>query len=85
MTKTKYYGITRTLPEQRLELVKDCECVDHEGPHFLQVNHLEYLRVRKLFEAGKADQASMANQARILSLTSELVIRRLRTYQIITE
>lgn len=32
-----------------ITLVKDCECVTHEGPHFLHMNEFDKLASREIF------------------------------------
>ena len=35
-----------------IELVKDCECVHHTGPHWLHLDDLDKRRARELLDQG---------------------------------
>lgn len=35
-----------------IELVKDCECIHHSGPHWLHANDLDKVQSKRLLDAG---------------------------------
>jgi hypothetical protein len=82
---TKYYGIKNTsYPESRIELKKDCDCKNHEGPHFIWLNELEKKRAANYEATGQPALAAIVNEARKLTVASKLVELGIRTFQIVT-